>query len=96
MGFPIFYNAVTSITNSAYNDTVKSSFGFTSETIVVHYRSGSNPISFSFNGAEDHGVIGGSAGFIQTIVLQPFQAHEIWLKGGTGDEIVEIIVTPIQ
>jgi hypothetical protein len=95
MGLPVYHNVVTSISNSAYNDTHRYDFGISSLTIVIHFRSGTNPITYSFNGTDDHGTVGGSAGYIQTMVLEPMRAHSLWLKGGTGDETVEITVTPV-
>ena len=89
-----YFQLVTGKTNSDYGDDVKYEFGFPSGYVQLHYRSGTNPIYYSFNGSEDHGVLDNAIGSIQTQMLSDFCTGEIWLRGGSGDEAVEIIAHP--
>jgi hypothetical protein len=94
MTLPVFYEKVTGIDNSEYDDTHMYKFGFMSGTVQLNFRSGTGPIQYSFNGSVDHGEIGIDPGLIQTQILEPYRAHRIWLKGGDGTEIVEITALP--
>ena len=89
-----FFELVTGKTNSEYGDSVRYKFGFISSYLQLHYRSGTNPIYYSFNGSEDHGVLDNAIGSIQTQIFGDFSTNEIWLRGGSGDEAVEIIAHP--
>ncbi len=94
MSFPMFHTVETGISNADYDDSHVYAFGFQSNTVQIHFRSGTGPIYYSFNGTDDHGVLNNATGFVQTQVLEPFQANRLWLRGGDGTEIVEITALP--
>ena len=83
------FEILTAITNATYGDSKKVEVGFTPEQILIHIRVGTNPIYFSFGGGEDHGVIGTTGGYIQSI-QQDVSRNEIWFRGGSGDEVVQV------
>lgn len=89
-----YWESVTGMTNAGYDDDNRYGFGFTSDFFQIHYKSGTNPIYYSFNGSEDHGILDNAVGSIQTQILDSFRANEVWLKGGSGDEIIEITAHP--
>lgn len=94
MPLPMFHIKETGIDNADYDDDHRYQFGFSSNAIQIHFRSGTGPIFYSFDGQNDHGELNNLAGSIQTQVLQPFRANQIWLRGGDGTEIVEVYATP--
>ena len=94
MGLRGYFNEVTGKTNSGYDDDNYHKFGFQSSLVQLHYRLGTNPIYYSFNGSEDHGVLNNVAGSIQTQILNDFEANEVWFRGGSGDEEIEVIAHP--
>ena len=89
-----YFEVKTGVSNSAYDDDHKYDFGFESSYLQLHYRSGTSPIYYSFNGSEDHGMLDDAIGFIRTQILNSFHTNEVWLRGGSGDEVVEIIAHP--
>lgn len=95
MSSPMYYEKVTGISNADYDDAHKYEFGFESNTVQIHFRSGTGPIKYSFNGSEDHGELNNASGFIQTQILEPFIARKVYLKGGDGTEVVELTALPI-
>lgn len=94
MALPMFYTSETGINNANYDDTHSYEFGFTSSAIQIHFKTGTGPILFSFNGTDDHGELNNTTGSIQTQILEPFSANKIWLKGGDGTEVIEISALP--
>lgn len=83
------YQEVTGISNSTYGDSSRIQFGFQSHLILINHRSGTNPIYFSFNGQDDHGVLHSGDGYIKSIEV-PVVSSVIWFRGGTGDEIMDL------
>lgn len=88
MSLSNFFEQVSVIV-TAYDETKKLEFGFIPERIIVTFVSGTGPVFFSFNGDEDHGVVGSSP-FVTDRDLYPISRNEIWLKGTAGDEIVQV------
>lgn len=94
MGLPMYWNLATTINNANYDDSHRYNFGLQSNGVQIHYRTGTNAIYYSFNGTDDHGMLNNIAGSIQTQLLEPFHANSVWLRGGTGDEEVEVSAWP--
>jgi hypothetical protein len=93
MSINIDFKKVTGITESTYEDSGKTSFGVAvPNSFQIHYASGSNSIYYSFDGKDDHGVVGNDGGQIQTQIIEPFNSNEVWLRGGTGDEVIHLTV----
>jgi hypothetical protein len=79
---------------ATYVDNRKYEFGFTANVIQIHYRAGTNPVYYSLDGKNDHGVLSNASGYLQTQILQPTRSNQIWLRNGSGDEVLEIMAQP--
>lgn len=76
-----------------YNDK-EISFGFTSHRIIINYRAGTAPVVFSFDGSEDHGEIGATAGYLRTIEFAEHRTNKVFLKGGDATTEIEVYAWP--
>ena len=91
MSADVYFEEKTTIDNSNYDDDHKYVLGNKSSTSwSILYKSGTSPIFFSFDGTEDAGVVSDLPGYHQFQLLEPWVTTTFWLRGGTGDEIVEI------
>lgn len=90
------FQEVISIPAGAFVDAAKIDFGFTSQSVQLVFRTGTNPIFYSFDGSNIHGKLHNSAGYVKAQLLEPFRANQIWFGNGSGDEIVELTVLPIN
>ncbi len=93
MSASIVHAEITSISNAAYDDTAYVKLGFTAGWVQIHFVSGNDPIYFSFNGSENHGVVHDATKELQVTSI-PVWTNEIWFKGGTGNEIIRYTATP--
>lgn len=88
------FEEVINIPAGTFVDAAKIDFGFTSRIVQLVFRSGTNPIEYSFDGTNVHGKLHNTAGHVKSQILEPFHANQIWFGGGSGDEIVELTVLP--
>jgi hypothetical protein len=89
------YESITGITNTIYSDAKQADFGFISSAVLILYVSGTNAITFSFDGKNDHGVLNDD-GFSLRVYNSTINTKDVFLKGGIGDEIIEISAIPRQ
>jgi hypothetical protein len=85
-----YHNVITGVDNAEYDDDHKYPLKLQSSSFSITFRSGTSPIFYSFNGSDDHGVVSDLPGYLQVKILEPWVTNQFWLKGGTGDEIVEV------
>lgn len=93
MSADIEHYPITGIDNANYNDSHKYNFSLQPRKIQIHYVGGSNLIYYSFDGKNDHGSVGNDGGQIQVQTHEPFTSKIIYLRGGTGDETINVTVS---
>lgn len=86
-----FRDEITGISNAGYVDTKQMQFGFSAGNVRVRYISGTIPIFFSFNGADDSGEVGFSMGRSDVELFRDIRSvHTIHFRGGDGTETLSV------
>lgn len=85
-----FREEITGISSAAYGDTKLFQFGFQARNVRIRYVSGSDPIFFSFNGADDSGKVGLSAGMPTEELFRELVTNVIYFRGGDGTEVIAV------
>ena len=88
-----YYKKVTGLGPSDYPDVAQAKFGFNSSRIVINFISGTGPVTFSFNGVSDDGVVGGTGN--PTEIESFINTNQVWLKDGTS-AVVDIRAEPFM
>jgi len=86
----MFFEAYTAPNEASYVDDNVVEIDFTSIVLQLNYRTGANPVYFSFNGTDDHGVLAGAGGYRKEQTLDPLRVNKIWFRGGSGAEVIEV------
>jgi hypothetical protein len=90
MSSDVYFEEITGVSNSTYDDNHKYVIGRSSKYWSILFKNGTNPIYYSFDGTEDAGVVSDLPGYLQFKSLEPWVTNVFYLRGGTGDEIVEV------
>jgi hypothetical protein len=85
-----YFEVITGIDNATYDDDHKYDLGRMSSFWSILFKGGTDPIYYSFDGKNDSGVVSDLAGYLQYQSLEPWVTNTFWLRGGTGDETVEV------
>lgn len=91
-GNPNFFrDEITGVSSATYGDAKQLRFGFQAFNVRVRYIFGSDPIFFSFNGADDSGKIGFSAGMSTEELFRDIgPVNVIHFRGGDGSEVISV------
>lgn len=73
-----------SVSSGAYVSSARIQFGFDADTIILYNATDSAKVFFSFNGADDHGLVGSSANNFNPRTLHLKSEKDIWLRLDSG------------
>jgi len=91
----MFFEVFAASSEPDYNDNDVVEFGFMSVAVQLNFRSGTDPVYFSFNGKDDSGVLHVAGGdYRQNQTFKPLRTNKVWFRGASGDEIVEVTALP--
>lgn len=78
---PMYYQRFTGLGPANYPDPAQAIWDFQGRKTTIRFISGTGPVTFSLNGVDDHGVVGGTGGPVE-VELEAV-TRSIWFKGGS-------------